>query len=96
VRLLALRLAQNGQAIYLGSDLHISQGLEVTQWTETAQNIRFRIERPGPARGQIELYLPRPPVRASIQEKELACQPLGAGVYRLPVDFEQVAEIEIE
>jgi alpha-galactosidase len=96
VRLLALRLAQNGQAIYLGSDLHISQGLEVTQWTETAQNLRFRIERPGPARGQIELYLPRPPVRASIQEKDLACQPLGAGVYRLPVDFEQAAEIVIE
>lgn len=31
--LLALRPCQSGQAQYLGSSLHISQGLEVAQWT---------------------------------------------------------------
>jgi alpha-galactosidase len=95
VKLLALRPAQTDLGCYLGSDLHISQGLEVSQWSVTPKNLRMRLEKPGKAQGHIDLFLPRPPERTSIQQKEIACQPLGEGIYRLPVDFEQVAEIEI-
>jgi alpha-galactosidase len=95
VKLLALRPAPTDQACYLGGDLHISQGLEVVQWSVTPKNLKLRLERPGKAQGQIYLYLPRPPESVIIQDKEFTCQPIGEGIYRLSVDFEQVAEIEI-
>ena len=95
VGVVALRPATPGKAAYLGSDLHISQGLEVIQWLESPENLRLRLERPGKAQGVIDLYLPRPPSRVVIQHKNIDFEPLGEGIYRIPVDFERVAEIEI-
>jgi alpha-galactosidase len=95
VKVLALRPAPSDVPCYLGSDLHISQGLEVTKWLETPTNFKLRLERPGKASGQVDLYLPREPERVIINQKDIIYHPLGEGVYRLPVDFEQVAEIEI-
>jgi alpha-galactosidase len=95
VKLLALRSAPSESPCYLGSDLHISQGLEVTEWSETPTNFKLRLERPGRASGQVDLYLPREPEKVIINQKKIIFHPLGEGVYRLPVDFEQIAEIEI-
>jgi alpha-galactosidase len=95
VKLLALRPAQTDQACYLGSDLHISQGLEVAEWLESSSKFNFRLGRPGKASGQVDLYLPRKPERVIINQKEIIYELLGEGIYRLPVDFEQIVEIEI-
>jgi len=95
VKLLALRSIQPEKACYLGSDLHISQGLEVTTWTETPTNLRLNLERPGKGSGQVNLYLPREPERVMVNQKEIIYKFLEEEVYRLPVDFEQIAEVEI-
>ncbi|MBU0510749.1 MAG: alpha-galactosidase, partial [Chloroflexi bacterium] len=92
VRLLSLRRMG---AVYLGSDLHISQGLEVTQWVESPSNLRVRLERPGKARGEIEVALPRPPDKVVLNQKPVACQSAGQGRYRIPVEFERIGELEI-
>jgi alpha-galactosidase len=94
-RLLALRPIQPARACYLGSDLHISQGLEVTTWSESATNFRIRLERTGKAAGQVDLYLPKEPERITLNRKDIIYQSLAESVYRLSVEFENVAEIEI-
>ena len=50
---------------YLGSDLHISQGLEVETWEALPQGLRLSIRRPGHVHGKIWVRLPRQPEHAS-------------------------------
>jgi alpha-galactosidase len=83
-------------ALYLGSNLHISQGLEVTRWTVTPKNrVRFSLTRPGESQGEVELYLPGDPSRILVDHQEVKWQTLGNGQYRFPVQFRQSAEIEV-
>jgi hypothetical protein len=95
VRLFSLRRIQPGQASYLGGDFHVSQGLEITKWTETQSNLNFQIERPGDTRGQIDLYLPQTPTMIKINNHKLDWQILDKQIYRVAVQFEQLAEISI-
>jgi alpha-galactosidase len=95
VRLLALRPFQAEKASYLGGNLHISQGLEVTQWSETPKNIHLRLEKSGQTRGQIALYLPRPPSRITANQIEIHWQAQEKNVYLLPLAFDGVADLEI-
>jgi len=106
VKLLALRptppsiptdFGEESVGVYLGSDLHISQGLEVTKWTATPSGgVRLRLERLGKAQGEIELYLPRPPRRVTMNRKDIPWQTTGQDCYIFPVSFDQIAEIEIK
>ncbi len=100
--LLAVRPHRNYQPEYLGSNLHISQGLEVTAWDWKSSSssgkhgeLRFQIERPGRAEGEIELYLPYPPQEASLEREPLVWQTLGGQRYLLTVAFDQTAKIGI-
>ncbi len=95
VRLLALRASQPGQAAYLGSDLHISQGSEVTGWQTSSQGLSLHIERPGNAQGEIVLSLPALPQRASLNGLPLAWTIDEQGFYHFAVTFNQSAQIEI-
>jgi alpha-galactosidase len=84
-----------GESLYLGSDLHISQGLEVSGWSVSATNLRILLERPGKAEGVIDLYLSESPIEVILNQKEISWQSLENDVYRIPVKFKQTAEIEI-
>jgi hypothetical protein len=95
VQVVALRAVQNNKACYLGSNLHISQGLEVTQWFEVSSKIKFHLERPGHAQGQIDLYLPNSPSIASVNQEGTGWQLLDTDIYRLQVQFKQHAVVEI-
>ncbi|MFM8319565.1 MAG: alpha-galactosidase, partial [Chloroflexota bacterium] len=94
--LFAVRRVAAGDAAYLGSDLHISQGLEVTGWEETPQRLALTLERPGPAQGVIDLALTRPPQRATLDGAPLAWSMPFEGVCRFAVRFERRAVILIE
>ena len=83
------------EPLYLGSDLHISQGLEVTQWSGSPANFSLQLERPAQSQGQIELYLPHPPSKVVLNQKEVDWQVLGDDIYRIPVQFQQIANIQI-
>jgi len=97
VRLLSLRPKPKDGPVYLGSNLHISQGLEVTQWSAiTPEQVHFQLERPGKTQGEIELYLPHAPQRATINQKEVSWKSTGQDCYTFPVSFDQSAELDIE
>ncbi len=96
VRLLSLRPISSDQPRYLGSDLHVSQGLEVAQWSESRSNgVRFSLQRPGRASGKIDLYLPRAPHQILLDQREIPWRSLGKERYQVQVSFEQAAWIEI-
>jgi len=82
--------------LYLGGDLHFSQGLEVTQWSVTPQNgVHFSLERYGNTKGEIELYLPQNPTRIILNGLEIEWIALGENRYRIPVEFQNSADIKI-
>ncbi|MCJ7701221.1 MAG: hypothetical protein MUO62_06525, partial [Anaerolineales bacterium] len=82
--------------VYLGSDLHISQGLEVFDWAQTPSGqLRIGLNRPGKAAGVVDLYLPRAPENARLNQVAVEWQSLGAGLYRFQLEFNQKAVLEI-
>jgi alpha-galactosidase len=86
-----------GVPLYIGSDLHISQGLEVVQWlASTREGICFSLMRPGQAQGQIELYLPQPPKKATCNQKEITWKTAANDLYTFDIRFERHAELHIE
>jgi alpha-galactosidase len=95
VRLFSLRCIQPEQACYLGGDLHISQGLEITKWSATLSNLNFKIERPGDTQGHFDLYLPKTPTMIKINRHKNDWQQLDKQIYRIAVQFEQLADVSI-
>jgi alpha-galactosidase len=92
VVLLALR-AESTEPQYLGSDLHISQGMEVCAWVATEDGVQFELERPGRAQGAVYLGLPRPPAACELNGEKVPAEAVAEGVYRIPVEFEASATI---
>ncbi len=75
--------------LYLGGDLHISQGLEVTRWVPGPHGLRFRLERPGRVEGGVDLWLPQGHSGEGGLEKR------AEGIYHLPVRFTGSLDFEI-
>ena len=93
--LLAVRRFDPAVPAYLGGDLHFSQGVEVSEWQPGADGLRLRLERPGKAQGNIDLYLPGRPQAAQLNGQPCAWQENGPNIYRVEVDFEREGEMEI-
>lgn len=96
VRLLAIRTYEAGIPQYLGSNLHVSQGLEVKQWHPEASSVAFNLERPGAGHGFIELSLPGKTQNASMDGVALDWEQSGEGRYRFSVAFDRRASIRID
>lgn len=59
VRLIALRPREETRPAYLGSDLHISQGVEICQWEQAAsRSLTLALNLNRRADGAVALYLP--------------------------------------
>ena len=95
VILLAVRPALTGLPVYLGSDLHVSQGLEVTAWRLDNTGLSFSLKRPGRAHGALDLALPSPPASALLNGAPLPFHPLAANLYRFPLQFYKSADLFI-
>lgn len=106
--LLAVRQQRPYHPEYVGSSLHISQGLEVSAWewkpgavgsrsggATVVGGLHFQLQRPGYAEGAIELYLPKPPQKAHLDGKPLAWQAAGERRYELRVAFDRTASVKI-
>lgn len=91
--LFAIRPASAPQ--YLGSDLHISQGLELTAWKPSHNGLSASLKRPGRAEGVVDLLLPQPPQKAWLENQPVTWQSLPGNCYRFAVTFEQTATLSI-
>jgi len=93
--LFAVRQRQPGEPQYLGSDLHISQGLEVSEWSPGESELTFSLKRPGKACGKFELALPGPVLAARSRGKPLHWSELGGGRYLFDIEFDKHAAVEV-
>lgn len=96
VALFSLRLTDGRHPVYLGSDFHISQGLEVQTWLPRRNSLLIQLEHPGVNKGGVDLYLPQPMQHARQGRQTIVGEVVGAGVYRFVVSFDTTTEIEIE
>jgi alpha-galactosidase len=96
VVLIALRQDRPDESQYLGSDLHVSQGLEVGAWKPSDHGLSLRLERPGRVRGSIYLRLPSPPTQLLLNNEPIEWQLVGEGVYRLGIEASQTADVKLE
>lgn len=96
VVLLSLRPDSSYKPVYLGSSLHISQGLEVAAWESSPGAVNVHLERPGVADGYVDLALPTAPVEAFVDDRSLSWERLETGVYRFPVKFNQAGILKVK
>jgi hypothetical protein len=93
---LAVRLAaEPDQAQYLGSDVHFSQGVEVCDWQDLAQQVRIGFSLPRRTDGEVELQLPNPPQQATINGEVSPWRALGERRYAFNVAFDRQGELII-
>jgi alpha-galactosidase len=96
VLLFALRPSYPFRPQYLGSDLHISQGLEVVDWQPSDDSLSLVIERPGIAKGQVEIAIPHTVDKATLNGSPLDWTVLSSERYAFDLKFNSEARIEIE
>lgn len=89
VRLFAIKILRPQHPIYIGSDLHISQGLEVSQWNIRDSQISFCIDKPGHIQGVTDLWLPKPPQHITCGNETVLARSLSDHCYRLEVNTNQ-------
>ena len=64
-------------AQYLGSDLHISQGMELASWADNPGGVSFRLALPRVTTGRVCLWLPSPPPGCRSRGKTLPLSTLA-------------------
>ena len=94
-RLVALRPADLDLPVYVGSNLHISQGMEISTWNVHNNGVTFEILLPRQAYGDIEIALPRVPHRISLDQQTLSWEGRSDNCYRLRLNVNRKSHIEI-
>lgn len=95
VVLVALRPADLEMPVYVGSNLHISQGMEISTWNVHNNGLVFEISLPRQAYGDIEIALPRVPHRISLDQQTLTWEGRSDNCYRLRLNVNRKSHIEI-
>jgi alpha-galactosidase len=81
---------------YLGSSLHISQGMEVSGWQVRQRELRLRLTLPRKTRGVVELALPLTPLHAWQGGQPITWEPGKEGAFRFPLDFNGTTLVEVD
>jgi len=95
VIVLAVRPLIEGVPQFTSSNLHLSQGLEITSWQWDGTLLHFGINRPGKSAGHVTIKLPVAPKRALINGRDIDWKKTRAECYQLPVHINQYSEVEI-
>jgi hypothetical protein len=92
---LAVRLVNENLPVYLGSDLHISQGMEVAEWDATNNSVNATLRLPRKAGGILVLKLPGENWEVTVNERAVVGKPLGGGAVEIPVVVEGFAHLDL-
>lgn len=80
---------------YLGSDLHLSQGMEVSEWhpEDDRLNITLRLQRK--AAGKMVFSIPRPIENVRVNNEIVEVITATEGIHLIPVKVDGFAHVEI-
>ena len=92
---LKIQLPRPG-SMYIGSNFHVSQGLEVKDWDDSLHALHIKLDIEHVAQGHIDLKLNTPPRSAVIQpDKKVTWQYILNGIYRFEFELNRQAELTI-
>jgi alpha-galactosidase len=91
-----LQLANTEEPVYIGSDLHISQGIEIVEWHFSAEVLTTTIRLPRKTAGRIIVHLPKTPRTCRVNGLLVEVKELGDTLWEIPVEVDGFAHIEIE
>ena len=94
--LLAVRSVNSDRPIYAGSNIHISQGMEVKDWSPQDSGVSFRIDRPGKIEGIIDIVLPKSPRQVISENQNITPKLLSDDIYRLEVGITNSTFFDIQ
>jgi alpha-galactosidase len=81
---------------YVGTDLHICPGTEITQWEVSHDELRFQIYLGRSASGTVWLRLPSPPAGATCNGEPATIISNGTlSVYRLQIEVKGEADVRV-
>lgn len=93
VRVAAVRHYDAKLSAYLGSDLHLAQGIEISEWEEGENTLHLRFNLSREASGRVFFYLPWHPAGVWFRDQPYILQDKGHGVHIL--DLQDVNEQEL-
>jgi alpha-galactosidase len=93
--LLAARMFTPDQPVYAGSNLHISQGLEVSRWECHPDALQMTLNLPTRLDGCFELFLPFAPTTAEANGQDMPFEMISTNHYRFKVAPAEKTDIRI-
>lgn len=94
--LLSVRPFDPARAQYLGSGVHISQGMELAGWEDQADGLKFKLSLNHQSEGPVDLYLPKAPVSITGNGEDVDFVLVDGQIYRLQVIFDKDVEIKVK
>lgn len=91
-----LQKVREGVPAFVGSDLHISQGMEIAEWHADGTVLTATVRLPRKTSGNIFLRLPKPPRTIRVNGEMVEGEELGGANWRIPVKVDGFAHVEIE
>ncbi len=92
---LSARIAEPGKAVYIGSDLHISQGMEVSSWQETGGGLEIKFRLPRTAQGNIVISVPKTVGQVLLNGLPVEFIQQNAELLQIPLMVEGFADVEV-
>jgi len=81
--------------VYIGSDLHFTQGIELVEWQDTVDEISLTLRLPRSTAGKIFLYLPRGAGEAKVNGSAEELVLISDDIYSLNVQVDGFCSIRI-
>lgn len=91
----AWRRVQNADPVYLGSDLHISQGIELAEWKPGRKKVELTLRLPRKTSGVVHLWLPGKATSINVNGSPVEFNQDAHGVVIVPVQVDGFAHLEI-
>jgi alpha-galactosidase len=82
---LAIRKKLESEPQFIGSTLHLSQGLEIADWKPRFSGIDFTIQLPRTLEGKVEVWLPKNPKKVSLDGRDIPWESASDGKYLLSI-----------
>lgn len=91
----AWRRVHNADPVYLGSDLHLSQGIEVAEWKHGHKKVELTLRLPRKTGGVVRLWLPGKAASIIVNDSPVEVNQDTLGVVTVPVQVDGFAHLEI-
>ena len=93
---LAVRAFQPEIPTYLGSSLHISQGLEVKEWEAEKHSLSFLLSPGRRAKANIDLYIPGVVTKALYDDQAVGGSKIEDYIYRFNLQVDTSGRLELK